>query len=150
MFYGIPRSCVRLLVVHLLLVTLGFAASETVEGIVRDAQTGDPLPGANVMIVKTSLGASTDINGRYTIREVSAGAHTLRATYVGYKQKEVAIDVREGEPLKQDFKLVSVGVEGEEIVVTAQAAGQKGAINQTACLDADHERCFGGADSGTP
>ncbi|MBP1648575.1 MAG: TonB-dependent receptor [Bacteroidetes bacterium] len=130
MSYGIPRSCVKLFVVHLLLVTLGFAGSETVEGIVRDAQTGDPLPGANVMIVKTSLGASTDINGKYTIREVTAGPHTLRATYVGYKQKEVAIEVRGGQPLKQDFKLVPVGVEGEEIVVTAQAAGQKGAINQ--------------------
>ncbi len=40
------------------------ASSGTIEGFVRDSQRGDPLPGANVMIVRTSLGASTDINGK--------------------------------------------------------------------------------------
>jgi TonB-dependent receptor len=106
------------------------AASSTIQGVVRDSQTGDALPGANVTLVKTSLGASTDVDGRFTIRDVPPGSYTLRATYVGYKSKDVSIQVNEGQTLKQDFKLVSVGVEGEEVVVTAQAAGQKEAINQ--------------------
>jgi hypothetical protein len=110
--------------------TLSLAASGTIEGVVRDIQTGEPLPGANIMIVKTSLGAATDVNGKYTIREVPAGTYALRATYVGYRQKEIALEVKEGQTLKQDFKLLAVGVEGEEVVVTAQAAGQKEAINQ--------------------
>jgi hypothetical protein len=110
--------------------TLSLAASGTIEGVVRDIQTGEPLPGANIMIVKTSLGAATDVNGKYTIREVPAGTYALRATYVGYRQKEVALEVKEGQTFKQDFKLLAVGVEGEEVVVTAQAAGQKEAINQ--------------------
>ncbi len=59
-----------------------------------------------------------------------AGSYTLRATYVGHIQKEYAITVKEGQAFKQDFKLVSVGLEGEEVVVAAQAAGQKEAINQ--------------------
>ncbi|MBK7256919.1 MAG: carboxypeptidase-like regulatory domain-containing protein [Ignavibacteriae bacterium] len=49
------------------------ASSGTVEGTVRDAQTGDPLPGANVMILKTSLGASTDMDGKFIIRNVPSG-----------------------------------------------------------------------------
>jgi hypothetical protein len=82
------------------------------------------------MLVKTSLGASTDIDGRYTIRDVPPRSYTLRATYIGYREKEVAVEVKEGETIKQDFKLTAVGVEGEEVVVTAQAAGQKEAINR--------------------
>jgi TonB-dependent receptor len=104
--------------------------STTISGTVRDSQTGEALPGANVLLVKTSLGASTDVDGRYIIRDVSPGTYSLRATYVGYNQKEIAIQVKEGQALKQDFKLMAVGVEGEEVVVTAQAAGQNEAINR--------------------
>ena len=104
--------------------------SGTISGIVKDAQTGEALPGANVMLVKTSLGASTDVDGKYAIRDVPPGSYTLRATYVGYTEKEMAVQVSEGQTLKQDFKLVAVGVEGEEVVVTAQAAGQNEAINR--------------------
>ena len=117
-------------VVQMIPLASTFAANGTVEGVVRDAQTGDPLPGANVTLVKTSLGASTDINGKYTIRDVAPRAYTLRATYIGYNVKEVQIEVRDGQTVKQDFKLTAVGVEGEEVVVTAQAAGQKEAINR--------------------
>jgi TonB-dependent receptor len=130
MINRILRGLLTILLTCAVIATTGFAATGAIEGIVRDSQTGDALPGANVMIVKTSLGASTDVNGKYTIREAPPGSYTLRATYIGYKQKEVAIQINEGQTIKQDFKLVAVGVEGEEVVVTAQAAGQKGAINQ--------------------
>jgi TonB-dependent receptor len=106
------------------------ASGGSIDGLVRDAQTGDPLPGANIMIVKTSMGASTTVEGKYIIRDVPAGSYTLRATYVGYRDARVTVELKEGQPLRQDFKLISVGVEGEEVVVTAQAAGQKEAINQ--------------------
>jgi TonB-dependent receptor len=106
------------------------APSPNIEGTVKDAQTGEPLPGANVVIVKTSFGASTDIAGKFTIRNVSPGTYTLRATYIGYRQKDVTIVIIEGQSLKQDFVLTAIGVEGEEVVVTAQAVGQNEAINQ--------------------
>jgi TonB-dependent receptor len=117
--------------VCVLLTTYALAATNgTVEGFVKDAQTGDALPGANVLLLKTSLGASTDVNGKFVIRNVPPGSYTLRAAYVGYLQKEMTIQVREGEVVKKDFKLAAVGIEGQEVVVTAQAAGQKEAINQ--------------------
>ncbi len=76
----------------LLCVMPGFAASGgSIEGLVRDSQTGDPLPGANIMLVKTSLGASSTVEGRYIIRDVPAGRHTLRATYVGYRDVLVPV-----------------------------------------------------------
>ena len=44
-----------------------------ITGIVRDVQTGEPLPGGNVMLDGTGMGAVTDNLGRYTVRNVPAG-----------------------------------------------------------------------------
>ena len=101
-----------------------------VTGIVTDAQTGEPLPGATVRVEGTSLGAATDIEGNYRIVGVPAGAQTLVGSYVGYESEEALITVVEGETVEQDFALSLGLVEGEEIVVTAQFEGQARAINQ--------------------
>ncbi len=105
-------------------------AGANIEGVVKDAQTGDPLPGANVVLAGTSFGASADINGKYTVRGVPAGSYTIRVTYVGYKSVAIPLKIIEGEPVRQDFRLAAVSIEGETVVVTAQAMGQNAAINQ--------------------
>ena len=101
----------------------------TVQGRVKDAQTGEALPSANVTLVGTGLGAAADINGKYVIRNVPVGSYTLRASYIGYKSSEVHIDIVEGTNVTRDFALENVGIKGEGITVTAQASGQDQAIN---------------------
>jgi len=49
------------------------AANSNIEGRVLDAQTKSPLPGANVMLKGTSLGAATDLSGRFVIHNVPPG-----------------------------------------------------------------------------
>ncbi len=111
--------------------TLAFAAAgSTITGTVRDSNTKDVLPGASVSLAGTSLGASTDIDGRYAIHNVSPGSYNLRATYVGYTPVLFAIHIEAGADLQQDLKLDAVGVQGETVVITAQAQGQNEAINQ--------------------
>jgi TonB-dependent receptor len=105
-------------------------ANATIQGSVKDGQTHEALPSANVILVGTGLGAAADLNGNYIIRNVPAGAYTLRSSYIGYKPMEVSIRVREGATVKQDFDLENVGVSGEGVVVTAQARGQDQAINR--------------------
>ena len=108
-----------------------YALAETsLTGIVRDAQTGEPLPGATVVLARTSFGASTSIDGKYAVHNIAPGSYTIRATYIGYNPAEKAVEVLEGKELKLDFKLEAVGVQGEAVVITAQAAGQNQAINQ--------------------
>jgi len=121
---------VLLLAAPLLMAAAPSPANVNIEGTVKDAQTGDPLPGANVALAGTSLGASADIYGKYTVRNVPPGAYTIRVTYVGYKPVSLPLQVGEGVTVKQDFKLVAVAIEGETVVVTAQASGQNAAINQ--------------------
>ena len=75
-------------------------------GKVTDAKTGEGLPGANVMIVGTRLGAATDLDGSYVIINVSVGTYSVQATMIGFKAV-TATGVRSIQDLttRQDFKL---------------------------------------------
>ncbi|MCL5021451.1 MAG: carboxypeptidase-like regulatory domain-containing protein, partial [Bacteroidetes bacterium] len=111
------------------------AENSNIEGHVWDAQTKSPLPGANVMLKGTSLGASTDLNGRYVIRNVPPGSYVIRAAYIGYRNQELPIRVKRGGEIRRDFRLEAVGVQGKTVVVTGQASGQNAAINQQLSSD---------------
>ncbi len=115
-----------------LLSRVGIAASNvTIEGVVKDSRTGEALPGANVILTGTALGGASDFNGRYVIHNVPAGSYTIRATYVGYSSAQFPLQVVDGTPtMTRDFALDAVTLEGETVVVTAQALGQNEAINQ--------------------
>ena len=107
-----------------------FAQSGALEGRITDAQTGDPLPGASVHVVGTSLGTATDIEGRYRLVNLEAGERTIRISYVGYQSHEAMVTIAAGETITYDAVLDFGVFEGEEVLVTAQAAGQAAAINQ--------------------
>ncbi len=51
-----------------------------IAGTVRDGNTADPIPGADVSLVELVLESVTDENGRFTLTMIPAGAYTLRAT----------------------------------------------------------------------
>ncbi|MCX6145589.1 MAG: TonB-dependent receptor [Ignavibacteriales bacterium] len=106
------------------------AYSGDVKGRVYDRDTKDGLPGANIVVVGTSLGAASDVNGNYVIRGVPLGSYTLSVSYVGYKKTTTKIVIKEGEVLQQDVYLEPTTLTGEEVIVTAQAHGQMQAINQ--------------------
>ncbi len=61
-----------------------------ITGVITDAQTKEPLVGVSVSIVGTTMGASTDQDGRYTILNVPVGTYTLRMSAVGYANTEIA------------------------------------------------------------
>jgi len=91
---------------------------------------GAPLPAATVLVVGTNYGTAADINGNYYLRDVGAGLHKLSFSYVGYQTKTVEVNIRPGIVSKLDIVLSVTGVQGKEVVVTAQRSGQQGAINQ--------------------
>ena len=66
------------------------AQTGKIKGKILDAENGDPLIGANILIVGTSLGAATDANGDYNITNVEAGVYSVKASYVGYQAKTIS------------------------------------------------------------
>ena len=54
------------------------AQTSTVSGVVTSEEDGEPVVGASVLVVDTSLGGITDIDGRFTIPNVPSSAKTLR------------------------------------------------------------------------
>lgn len=91
-----------------------------IAGAVTEAETGESLPGANILIVGTTKGAAADANGDYFILNVPPGRYELRASMIGYQpMKVVDVIVNAGRTTTIDFKLVSEILEGEEVVIVA-------------------------------
>jgi TonB-dependent SusC/RagA subfamily outer membrane receptor len=101
---------------------LVFAQSATVTGTVTDAESGEPLPGANVQLAGLNLGAATNVEGSYTISEVPAGEYTLRVSFVGFQTFEEPIELSAGETLNRDVELQPDYTGLEEVVVTGIAS----------------------------
>ena len=69
--------------------------TEKVRGIVTDILTGEPLIGAGVLIMDTTTGAVTDIDGSYEI-DLRNGDNVLSISYIGYKPATVMVTVGRG------------------------------------------------------
>ena len=109
---------------------LAIPAGGTIVGKVVEAGTNEPLIGANVVIKGTVKGSASDLDGKYEIRGVDPGTVVLFVSYMGFKEKEITVEVREGETTELIIELEWQGVEGEEVTITAQARGQVSAINE--------------------
>ncbi len=98
------------------------APTGKISGQVTDAEDGAPLIGANVMVEGTSIGTSTDHDGRYTLLNIPPGRHQLRFLYMGYRQVEVTdVVVRIDRTTRIDISMNSEALDlGETVVVTAE------------------------------
>ncbi|MDZ7295876.1 MAG: TonB-dependent receptor [candidate division KSB1 bacterium] len=100
---------------------LGMAQSVgKIAGKVTDAGTGEALPGANVVIVGTTMGAATDGTGSYYILNVPPGKYSIRASMMGYKPMVVVdVIVNVGRTTPVNFALTQTVLELGEVVVQA-------------------------------
>ena len=87
----------------LLLSTVAFAQVTKVRGQVIDAETGEPVPYAAVFFDGTSIGVSTDEDGRYYIETRDTSAIVLTASILGYLP--VSVQIARGAFSEVDFSL---------------------------------------------
>jgi TonB-linked SusC/RagA family outer membrane protein len=112
----------RVATVFVLTAGFAYAQTATVTGRVTDAETGEPLPGANVVIADLqTVGASTGLDGAFVIPAIPVRQqpYTVRASYTGYTTMEESVQLNQaGQTATVNFAL-SAGVQLEGVVVTA-------------------------------
>ncbi|MCB9281378.1 MAG: TonB-dependent receptor [Lewinellaceae bacterium] len=96
------------------------AQTAIIKGTVADAATNEPIPFANILVLDTETGATTDIDGHFEITGLTPGLYALRATYVGYQEAVFyELQATSAKPLVVDFRLEPAAEELAEIVVSA-------------------------------
>ncbi|NUO02021.1 MAG: TonB-dependent receptor [Saprospiraceae bacterium] len=88
----------------------GLVAQTTLSGKITDAESGEPIYGATIVVKGSNVGTVTDFDGNYTLNAPS-GATTIVVSYIGYKSEELAISGG-----KLDVAL-SEGIEIEAVTV---------------------------------
>lgn len=97
------------------------APKGTVSGTVLDAKDNYPLTGATVRLEGTSLGAITDLDGKYTISNVPQGIYSVIVTYVSYITKRIeGVRVVAGKRLTVDANLSTDEELLDEVVVVGE------------------------------
>ncbi|MBC7187271.1 MAG: carboxypeptidase-like regulatory domain-containing protein, partial [Calditrichaeota bacterium] len=93
-----------------------------IAGRVVDADTNQPLPGVNVVIEGTMMGAATDANGYYFVINVPPGVYTVKASMIGYQEvryENVRVSIDMTTPL--NFRLKETVLDlGEAVTVVAE------------------------------
>ncbi|MGH7537231.1 MAG: TonB-dependent receptor, partial [Gemmatimonadales bacterium] len=134
----VPRQIRTLAIVALvgLLAGRSLTAQEPtvgrVAGRILNASTGEPIPGAQVTILGTSIAMITDWTGRFALVGVPAGRWSITVRAIGYTPKTVAdVEVRPDAAVPLDISLGAAIVQLEGVTVTA--AQERGSVS--AALD---------------
>ncbi|PQB03167.1 TonB-dependent receptor [Polaribacter filamentus] len=94
-------------------------AQTKVKGTIKDT-TGEPIPGASILIKGTSFGGSSDFDGNFSFTTSSTGTQTLQVSYIGYSIFEKTLNL-DGTTLTVNVVLQEGGNQLDEIVLTASA-----------------------------
>ncbi len=99
-----------------------------IKGIVTDQTTGDPIPGASVLVVGTSMGAMTDPDGKFLITMVPPLKYELRITSMGYNTVVVSdVEVVTDVTTEQNVKM---GTNVEDLDKVIRVVGTKKGIDK--------------------
>ncbi|WP_175634658.1 SusC/RagA family TonB-linked outer membrane protein [Pedobacter ghigonis] len=124
----LSKLFVILMIPFLLLLFTGMAQAQskryTISGKVTDAANNDPVPGAVVKILNTTLATSTDANGGYTFSvDLNPGKYQLQFSYVGYKSSLQSVDLGSSDKVQLSVKLAGDAVGLDEVIVTGTSQG---------------------------
>ena len=105
----------------LILFSVSLAIAGTIKGIVKDADTQEPLIGANIVVLGTSLGSTTDEDGSFVILNVPEGEYKIEISYLGYQQVEKMVTVGT-EDVTLTVELTPVALTADAITIVANRA----------------------------
>lgn len=71
-------------------------------GVITDSASSKLLVGANLFLLGTAFGSSTDLEGQFCIVHVAPGNYLLRVSYIGYEAKTIPVQIRTGQSHRVD------------------------------------------------
>ncbi|MDR9416474.1 MAG: TonB-dependent receptor [Gracilimonas sp.] len=98
--------------------------------MITDQKTGELLPGASILVQGTSIGTSTNVEGKYTLSRVPIGNQTVRISYLGFETVEKEVSITGSENLNLNVELTDNFIEMSGITVQGFRQGQARALNQ--------------------
>ncbi len=124
---NLERAGVLCVMMFVIFTTFGFAQDKaTLIGNVTDSDDGNPLPGANIVLVGTTMGAASSRSGDFTVGNVPPGTYTVRVSFIGYEISETAdIVFSAGETITMNFSLVLTGIQFNPIIAVASRRPEK-------------------------
>lgn len=132
----------------------------TISGTVIDDATGDPIPGATILVTDTRLGARSGLDGTWTIRNVQPGTYDITIFSIGYEPDTLrAFEVGPSAALKHEFRLreelqgedggsVTVSVDRSNKTSSGALDQRKNALQVTEVMSAEDISASGASDAG--
>jgi len=103
----------------LLITLLGFSQNATIRGFVYNKSNGEPVAFSNVFLKGTTTGASTDLNGYFSLNKVTPGSYTLLVTNLEFDTISEKITIKAGEILSKKFFAEKGGIVLNSVDVSA-------------------------------
>jgi len=93
-----------------------------VSGVITD-ESGDPLPGANVMVTGTGKGGSTNLDGEYAIIGLAPGTYEFKVSMIGYESTAQDVTLVSNQSIS--FRLLPKAFISQPVIVTASRTEQR-------------------------
>lgn len=121
-----------LVLVCIMLFANTIAQTGKIEGVITDKNTNETLPGANVVIEGTTLGAIADFDGRFVINNVKPGTYNISVSFISYKSillQSVKVEADKTTTLNTNLEEVSVTLQNVEVVAVKRGGSEISMIN---------------------
>lgn len=118
----------------LVLTSTTIAQTGTIRGFVYDEETGEPVIFTNVFLKGTTYGATTDVNGYYSISRIPAGSYTIQSSTLGFDTASAQIVLKRNQIINHkiilkkkavDLKAVEISAEKQEARTEVKMSVQK-------------------------
>jgi len=109
-----------ILIIFIFTIVLNAQTGSITGRVTENARSG--IPGVNILVEGTTLGAVSDEEGKYSIRSIPSGTYRIRFSSVGYETRSLDANISQGKTLQLDVRLNSTVIEVEEVQVLGQSS----------------------------
>ena len=102
------------------LFTSAQVSENTVKGFVYDKATGEPVMFSNIYLKGTTYGASTDVNGYFSVTKIPDGEYTILVTFLGYDTISENISLKKNDNISKKYYLSEASVQLDAVQITAE------------------------------